>query len=418
MENKRIYFDNAATTFPKPPEVIDAVTHYMRDIGCNINRSSYSGAYEAGDAVLETRCRLKELFNAPDERNIIFTENVTMSLNMVIKGLVRQGDHVLTTSAEHNAVMRPLVRMAEEGVISIDRIACDACGFTDADMVDKYLTDRTKLVVMSHASNVNGVIRPIAGIGRLCRERGVLFVVDCAQTAGVLDLDMEDMCIDALCFTGHKGLFGPQGIGGFALGRNAADMVCTVFEGGTGSDSHLETMPEFLPDRFEPGTLNIPGIYGLNAGLKFIEEKGIANIRNRENALCRRFLKGIEGITGVHVIGRDTDSAECMEKTCDDVDSRFRCNGSCGDCPSNTGEKYVAVVSLVFDSWDPAEAAFELEKEFGIDTRVGLHCAPSTHKTLGTYPTGTIRLSFGYFNTEEEIDHGIKAIGELCKRRG
>ncbi len=401
MGVKRIYFDNAATTFPKPPEVIDAVTHYMRDIGCNINRSSYGGAYEAGDTVLETRQLLKELFNAPDERNIIFTENVTMSLNMVIKGLLKHGDHALTTAAEHNAVIRPLVKMADDGIISFDRVACDAAGFTDADSVEKYITDKTRIVVMSHASNVNGIIRPISEIGRLCRERGLLFIVDSAQTAGVLDIDMESMNIDVLCFTGHKGLFGSQGIGGFAVGERAEKLLDTVIEGGTGSVSHLETMPDFLPDRFEAGTLNIPGIYGLNAGLKFIRRTGLENIRERENMLCERFIAGIAGFTGVHVIGREFGKEDIRRaETPKDVD------------------KYAAVVSLTFDGLDAAEVAFILEDEFGIETRVGLHCAPSTHKSLGTYPAGTVRFSFGYFNTEEETDHGIKAIGELCKRRG
>ena len=402
----RIYFDNAATTYPKPDGVIEAVTHYMKDIGCNINRSSYAGAYEAGDTVLETRQLLKDMFNAPDERNIIFTENVTMSLNMAIKGLLKAGDHALTTAAEHNAVMRPLVKMADDGMISFDRVACDVTGYTDADMVEKYINDRTKAVVMAHASNVNGRVRPVGEIGRLCRERGLLFIVDAAQTAGVLDIDMELMCIDVLCFTGHKGLLGPQGIGGFAIGKRAEKLLDTAFEGGTGSVSHLETMPEFLPDRFEPGTLNIPGIYGLNAGLKFIGRTGTEAIRRRENMLCGRFLKGIEGIAGVRVIGREA------------AEGCFICSGSCGDCPSRETERYVAVVSLTFDKWDAAEAAYALESEFGIETRVGLHCAPSAHKTLGTYPEGTVRFSFGYFNTEEETDHGIKAVGELCKRRG
>ncbi len=401
MGVKRIYFDNAATTFPKPLEVIDAVAHYMRDIGCNINRSSYGGAYEAGDTVLETRQLLKELFNAPDERNIIFTENVTMSLNMVIKGLLKQGDHALTTAAEHNAVIRPLVKMADDGIISFDRVDCDATGFTDADTVEKYITDKTRIVVMSHASNVNGIIRPISDIGRLCRERGILFIVDSAQTAGVLDIDMESMNIDVLCFTGHKGLFGPQGIGGFAVGERAEKPLDTVIEGGTGSVSHLERMPEFLPDRFEAGTLNIPGIYGLNAGLKFIQSTGIENIHKRENMLCDRFLAGIAGFEGVNVVGREFGKEDIRR----------------AETPKDA-DKYAAVVSLTFDGWDAAEAAFILEDEFGIETRVGLHCAPSAHKTLGTYPAGTVRFSFGYFNTEEETDHGIKAIGELCKRRG
>ncbi|MBO4505165.1 MAG: aminotransferase class V-fold PLP-dependent enzyme, partial [Lachnospiraceae bacterium] len=349
-----------------------------------------------------TRQQIKELFNAPDERNVIFTANVTTSLNMVLKGLLKPGDHVLTSSMEHNAVMRPLTALKEKGIISFDRVPCDACGFTDAMSLEKFIMPNTRAVVMTHASNINGAVQPVADIGRLCRERDILFIVDAAQTAGVLDIDMEEMCIDVLCFTGHKGLMGPQGTGGFCIGKRAEGLIDTVLEGGTGSASHLETMPDILPDRYEPGTLNLPGIYGLSAGLDFIAKTGTKSIRERERALCERFIKGIKDIPGVGFVGRHTDDQVCNGVGVDAKDSN----------------KYVAVVSLVFDGIDAARAAYELEDEFGIMTRVGLHCAPAAHKSLGTFPEGTVRFSFGYFNTEEEIDHGIEAIGKLCERRG
>ena len=402
MEKKRIYFDNAATSFPKPEKVADEVCRYIKEVGSNVNRSSYASAYDAGEKVLAARQQIKELFNAPDERNVIFTANVTMSLNMVLKGILKPGDHVLTSSMEHNAVMRPLTALEEKGIISFDRVPCDACGFTDAMSLEKSIMTDTRAVVMTHASNINGAVQPVADIGRLCRERDILFIVDAAQTAGVLDIDMEEMCIDVLCFTGHKGLMGPQGTGGFCIGRRAEGLIDTVLEGGTGSASHLETMPDILPDRYEPGTLNLPGIYGLSAGLDFIAKTGTITIRERERALCERFIKGIKDIPGVGIVGRNTDDQVC--------------NGV--GVEAKDPDKYVAVVSLVFDGIDAARAAYVLEDEFGIMTRVGLHCAPAAHKSLGTFPEGTVRFSFGYFNTEEEIDYGIEAIGKLCERCG
>ena len=406
---RRVYFDNAATTFPKPEGVADAVYNYIRNVGSNINRGGYSSAYEAQDIVMETRGRLKALFNAPDERNVIFTSGATMSLNMILGGLLKQGDHVLTSSMEHNAVMRPLTLLDERGIITFDRVMCGADGSIDIGEVESAVRDNTKVIVMTHASNVNGVILPVRNIGRLCRERGIYFVVDAAQTAGVIDIDMEDMCIDALCFAGHKGLMGPQGIGGFVLGRRldgsdgpghgavlkaAAALPDTLIAGGTGSMSHLETMPTFLPDRFESGTLNIPGIYGLNEGLKFIEKVGMKTIGAHENELAGMFEKELEGITGVRVVGRNkvTGNAVTAEHT--------------------------GVTSVVFDNIDCAKAAYILDDEFGIQTRVGLHCAPSAHRTIGTFPGGTVRFSFGYFNTREEVAYGAEAVRSICERCG
>lgn len=389
MANKteRVYFDNAATSFPKPEAVAGAVYNYIKNIGSNVNRGGYSSAYEAEDVIMDTRAMLVRMFNGGDERNVVFTSGVTMSLNMVLQGLLKQGMHVVTSSMEHNAVMRPLTMLADAGRITFDRAACDERGYLTAENVEKLVNERTGAVVINHASNVCGAVQPIGEIGRMCRERGLYFVVDAAQTAGIIPIDMQDMCIDALCFTGHKGLLGPQGTGGFILGERLLmpGTVNTLIAGGTGSASHLETMPEFMPDRFEAGTMNIPGIYGLNEGLKFIEKTGIENIHKKEAALAERFAAGVKDMPGVRVIwGRDRER--------------------------------VGVVSLVFTAMDQARAAFILDEEFGIQTRVGLHCAPSAHRTLGTFPEGTVRFSFGYFNTEEEVDYGIKAVGSICER--
>lgn len=416
MTEKRVYFDNAATTFPKPEKVADAVYDYIRNVGSNINRGGYSSAYDAEDVVIETRSRLKKMFNAPDERNVIFTSGVTMSLNMVIKGLVHRGDHVLVSAMEHNAVMRPVVQLADAGVITFDRVPCDTEGRLDASRVKMYISKNTRLVVMSHASNVCGTVQPIGDIGRLCRDMGLYFVVDAAQTAGVLDIDMEAMCVDALCFTGHKGLLGPQGVGGFILGSRltGAEMPETLIAGGTGSISHLETMPEFLPDRFEAGTLNLPGIYGLNAGLEFIEKTGMSVIARRERDLAERFVAGIRDVDGVKVIGRGASKRGTDDS--DGAASAFTCNGQCGDCRGCGEVDNVGVISVAFTGMDQAGAAYILDREYGIQTRVGLHCAPSAHRSLGTFPEGTVRFSFGFFNTEQEVDYGIKAVRSICGR--
>ena len=423
--HRRLYFDNAATTFPKPESVAEAVCDFIKNVGSNVNRGSYESAYSAADAVLEARGRINRLFNGPDERNVIFTSGVTMSLNMVLQGALRNGDHVLTSSMEHNAVMRPLVQLRDAGRITFDIVPCDADGYLDADRAEKYITSKTRALVVNHASNVNGAVQPIGQLGKLARDNNLLFIVDAAQTAGSVPLDMDKHHIDALCFTGHKGLLGPQGTGGVVLGRRLSEpgTMTPLIAGGTGSFSHLETMPEVLPDRFEAGTLNLPGICGLNAGLAFIEETGTANIHKKETELAQRFADGLRDVQGVRVLWgayRQNEENETMTAP-DSLDTHgghFTCSGSCPDCEgcANAQER-VAVVSVVFEHMDQAEAAFLLDSEFGIETRVGLHCAPRAHRTLGTYPEGTVRFSFGYFNTQEEVDYGIEAVRSLCRRR-
>lgn len=381
---KRIYFDNAASSFPKPRAVSDAVYRYMTEVGSNINRGGYDEAYEAEDTVFECRERLCNLFCGSDPKNLVFTGSITQSLNIIIKGLLRPGDHVLVSAMEHNAVMRPITQLKKQG-IEFCRIPADKNGQLILSELPSLIKKNTRLMVCTHASNVNGAVQPIEALGRICRENGIIFIVDSAQTAGVLDIDMERQFIDCLCFTGHKGLMGPQGTGGFLLRDGLKDDIEPLISGGTGSLSHTEEIPDFMPDRFEPGTLNLPGIYGLNAAVKWLSEQGIKSIRDKEQELCSYFLSSIAGIYGVEPVGRGADA------------------------------EYAAVLSLRFPGNDPAELARRLDYDYGIATRVGLHCAPNAHKTLGTYPEGTLRLSFGYFNTKEEIDYAVQAIGSLCK---
>ena len=381
----KLYLDNAATTYPKPPAVAQAVYSCIANSGVNINRGCYAAAYELEEQVLDTRQLLCGLFHGPDCRNVIFTKNVTESLNVLLKGFLREGDHVLTSSMEHNAVMRQMVQLEKAG-ISFTRVPCDGQGRLDPDALERCLRPNTRLLVMTHASNVCGTVLPIAQAGDFCRAHGLRFFVDSAQTAGVLDLDMEAMHIDALAFTGHKGLLGPQGTGGFLLAEGLAAELEPLLSGGTGSISHTEDVPAFLPDRFEPGTLNLPGIAGLRQGLLFLQETGIANIRQHEQALAQRFLQGLRPL---------------------EEEGQLRILAG--------GEERVGVVSVQTLKKELSQAAFELDDRFGIMTRVGLHCAPAAHRTLGSYPVGALRFSFGWYNTPRQTDRALEALGEVCR---
>ena len=382
---ERIYFDNASTSFPKAEGVAEAVYHYLKDCGCNINRGGYDEAYQAEETVLRTRQQLTELFHGPDCRNVVFTRNITESLNVLLKGFLKAGDHVLVSAMEHNAVMRPLTQLTEQGV-SFDRIPCMADGTLDVSAMDRLLRENTRAVVMLHASNVCGTLIPVETVGAFCHAHGLRFILDTAQTAGVFPIDMEAMHIDALAFTGHKGLLGPQGIGGFILQPDMVPLVQPLIAGGTGSISHEEQMPSFMPDRFEAGTMNLPGIMGLHAALCWLERETIAAVRSHELELTERFLSGALDIPCLRVVGRQ------------DIAGR------------------AGVVSVVPENADPALAADALGREYGIMVRVGLHCAPNAHKTLGTFPTGTIRFSFGRWNTPQQVDTALSALRELCGR--
>ena len=379
-----IYLDNASTTFPKAPTVATAMSDYITNRGININRGSYALAYDVEDIIYTTRQRLHPLFNGHDPAHVIFTQNVTMSLNMVIKGLLKAGDHVLVSSMEHNAVMRPLTQLLDKG-ITFDTIPCDSTGFIQMDSIEPLIRPNTVALIINHASNVCGTIQPLESIGSICKTHNLQFIVDAAQTAGVIPIDVKACHIDALCFTGHKGLLGPQGIGGIILTKEMAQNLTPLIAGGTGSFSHLETMPTHMPDAFEAGTLNLPGIIGLNEGLSYIESQGMENIHNHELALTQAFLEGLQSIDVVNIVGKQ------------DIQDR------------------TAVVSITIDSMDPASIAYELESTYHIMTRVGLHCAPRAHQTLGTYPEGTVRFSFGYANTHEDVVSALSALHRILK---
>ena len=388
---KKIYLDQASTSFPKPRQVPDAMYRYMTEIGTNINRGGYEDAYSAEDMVLETRERLCELFHFSQCENVIFTGNITASLNVILKGFLKPGDHVLVSSMEHNAVMRPIRQLEQTGV-SFDRIPCTREGELILSRMEELLRPETRAVVMLHASNVCGTVMPVAQVGEFCREHGLKFILDTAQTAGILPLNMEQMKIDVLAFTGHKGLLGPQGIGGFLCTDEMAHAMEPLLSGGTGSISHTEEIPGFMPDRFEPGTLNLPGIAGLHAALDYLQKTGISNIYEKEMALTEAFLGRLLELESLH----QKDGVPLL-----------RIAGK------KNLDNRVAVVSLQPLKKDPAQIAFELDSRYGIMTRVGLHCAPGAHKTLGTYPTGTIRFAFGHTNIMEEVDAAADALGEL-----
>ena len=376
---KDIYFDNSSTSFPKAPNVGRAMGEFIENGAFNINRGSYEGAYEAGSAVLDTREMLKDLFNCPNSKNVVFTPSVTYSLNFFIKGFLKPGDHVLVTSIEHNAVMRPLVQMEKLGV-EFDAVPCDEEGGVTADDFRAYIKENTKAIITTHASNVCGTIIPIEEIGALCKEKGLVYAVDTAQTAGILNIDMQKANIDFLAFTGHKGLLGPQGIGGFIASDKLEGLIDPVISGGTGSLSDSEEIPDFLPDRFESGTLNLPGIIGLHQALVYLKEAGIDNMRKEKMEITKYFLDQVKEIDGVKVAGKKT------------VEGRL------------------GVVSIDFEGFDNSIVSFYLSSKYKIMTRVGMHCAPRAHKTLKTFPQGTVRFSFSHFNTKEEVDVCIDAI--------
>lgn len=382
MEEERIYFDNGSTSWPKAPNVAEAMAGLLANGAFNINRGNYEGAYEVEEIVLDTRGQLADMFGAGDSRRVIFTPGITYSLNYFIKGFLKPGDHVLVSGLEHNAVMRPLKQMEAFGV-SYDAVHTEEDGTVHPESVEKAVKSSTKAVIMLHASNVCGTILPIREIGEICRRRHLFFAVDTAQSAGTIPVDMEECRIDFLAFTGHKGLLGPQGIGGFVISEELDGCMEPYIAGGTGSQSDSFDMPGLLPDKYESGTLNLPGIIGLHAALSYIKERGLAAIHSRKMELAGYFLEQILEQKGVCVAGK------------------------------KGLEDRVAVVSLDFLEIDNALAAFELEQQYGVMTRVGLHCAPAAHRTLRTYPQGTVRFAFGAENTKDEIDRCVRGIRQI-----
>ena len=380
----KTYLDNSSTSFPKPKEVIDSMTSYMLSIGGNVNRGSYKNSFDAENMIYETRELLCDFFNFHKPENVIFTSNITASLNTIIKGLFNSGDHVIISSMEHNAVLRPLNSVKKLGV-EFSVVPCPIVGKLDVPSLYKYIKPNTKAIIMSHSSNVCGTIQPFKEIGDFCKKNNIYFIADTAQTAGVIPIDMNEMNIDILCFTGHKSLLGPQGIGGFIISEELSKITRPLIEGGTGSFSEYDFQPLYMPDKFESGTLNIPGIYGLNAGIKYINSIGINKIKKHEEVLTEKFISEVIKIKEAKIIGL----LSCNDRT--------------------------AVVSLDFPSYDNAEISYLLDKNYGISVRCGLHCAPLAHKTLGTFPNGTIRFSFGIFNTLEDITYTIDSIKKVIR---
>ena len=379
---EKIYFDNGSTSWTKAPKVAEAMADLLTHGAFNINRGNYEGAYEVEATVLDTREQLARLFHAKDSRSVIFTPGITYSLNYFIKGFLQSGDHVLVSGMEHNAVMRPLKQMEAIGV-TYDVVRTEVDGTIQPEDVERAIKNNTKAIIMLHASNVCGTIVPIKAIGEICRRHHLFFVVDTAQSAGTIPVNMQECNIDFLAFTGHKGLLGPQGIGGFLISEELNDQMKPYIAGGTGSQSDVLQMPESLPDKYESGTMNLPGIIGLHAALSYIEETGIMTIHRKKLELTQYFLENVKEFSNIRIVGK-----EGMKDR-------------------------VAVVSLDFVQEDNAVIAFELEQNYGIMTRVGLHCAPIAHRTLHTYPQGTVRFAFSASNTRGEIDQCIEGFREI-----
>jgi cysteine desulfurase family protein len=386
MNRNIIYFDNAATSWPKPPEIIAAMQNYMQNIGGSPGRSGHRLSIEAARIVFDTREKISQLFNVPDPLRIVLTRNATEALNIAIFGFLKTGDHVITSGMEHNSVMRPLRAMEARG-IDITVVSCDSEGILDPVNIVKAIKKNTKAIFITNASNVTGTVMPVSDIGRIAREHGLVLCVDAAQTAGCYPIDVIEMNIDLLAFTGHKALFGPSGTGGLYIREGLEKSIEPICVGGTGSRSEVEVQPDFMPDRFEAGTPNTVGIAGLRAGVEFILSKGVAQIKNKEEKLVQMFIDGVRELPGIILYGQ------------------------------KSMELRTPVVSFNIAGMDPAAVALDLDERFGIMSRSGLHCAPSAHKTIDTYPVGTVRFSFSYFNTEEQIITSIEALQKISKSR-
>ncbi len=376
-----IYCDQAATSFPKPRGVVEAISSFLTNASGSPGRSAHRWAIEAGRAVFEAREAVAGLFNCPSSEQVIFTANVTESLNLVLLGLLQSGDHVVTTSMEHNSVMRPLQYLKESRNVDFTVVFCDDQGRLAPEDIQEAIRPETKLIIVNHASNVTGTILPIEAVGNI--KGDAFFLVDAAQSAGVIPVDMQKAKIDFLAFTGHKSLLGPTGIGGLCLPRDVP--LNPLKRGGTGSRSESWIHPDFLPDRYESGTPNTVGIVGLKAGIKFILDQGLEQVRAHEVNLASRMMDGLSPVNRVRIYG-----------------------------PRTTDEK-TAIVSLNVENKSPSEVCLVLDRKYGIMTRGGLHCAPVAHKTIGTFPGGTVRFSFAYFNTAEEVDQAVRSIYEISR---
>ena len=375
-----IYLDNAATTYPKPDKVYDAVIDCMKNYGANPGRAGHKLAIAAGRIIYEARENVAKLFNIENPMNIIFTHNATDSLNLAIKGILKSGDHVITTSIEHNSVIRPIKSLEEIGIENTI-VSCDKYGQLNPTDIEKAIKPNTKLIVTTHASNVCGTLVDIKEVGDIAKKNNILYLIDASQTAGIYDIDLKKLNIDMIGIAGHKGLLGPQGTG--VLYIREGIRLKQLKEGGTGSKSEELTQPDIFPDKYESGTHNTPGLAGLNAGVKFILEKGIDNIRYHEEELTGYFIEELKKIPNIKIYGP--------------MDSK----------------KQASVVSINIGNIDSGEISYILDDVYNIATRSGLHCSPLAHKTLGSFEQGTVRFGIGYFNTKSDIDKALSALKDI-----
>jgi cysteine desulfurase / selenocysteine lyase len=380
-----VYLDNAATTFPKPEIVMRRMVETYLSMGVSPGRGSYDLAWEAQGVVWRTRQKIARFFGASDPERVIFTNNASDALNIAIQGMIKPGDHIVSTHLEHNSVLRPLNHLHDKGIIEYDLVYPDGQGYIHPDDVKRAITPATRLVVVTHASNVIGTVQPIAEIGRVCKEKGVPLLVDAAQTAGVIQIDMKASHVAALAFTGHKSLLGPTGIGGLILDRDVN--IEQTRWGGTGVESKSRFHTPAFPYRMEVGTLNLMGIIGLSESISFLEDQSIARIHKKEMALLKRLRDGLSRIEGVTVY--------------------------CTNDLSN----HVALLSANINGLDPEDVGEMLNHDFGIAVRTGLHCAPGVHETIPTTPRGSVRFSLGPFNTEAHIDHTVEAMRFIADSR-
>jgi len=382
-----IYFDNAATSWPKPPGVAEAMLHFLKNVGANPGRSGHRLSVEAGRIVYQAREAVAQILAVPDPLRVVFGSNVTEALNLALRGYLRPGDHVITSSMEHNSVMRPLRALAADGTggsIELTVVPCSAEGLLDPADLDAAVRPDTAMIVLNHASNVSGSLLPIREAGVIARRHGCLLLVDAAQTAGAYPIDMEADKIDLLAFTGHKALGGPMGTGGLVIGKRVdLDRLAPLTRGGTGSRSEWEEQPGFLPDMFESGTANAVGLAGLAAGASWILAQGIDAIRQHEMMLTQRLIDGLQAIPGVTIYG------------------------------SRKASQQTATISFNIAGIEPSEVGLRLDDEYAIMSRVGLHCAPAAHRTLGTFPHGTVRFGLGALNTTGEVDVALQAVAEI-----
>jgi cysteine desulfurase / selenocysteine lyase len=386
MTQQLIYLDNAATSWPKPQAVSNAMLQFMQEVGANPGRSGHRMSIQAARVVYNAREAVAELFNAPDPLRVVFCLNVTAAINLALYGLLRPGDHVITSSMEHNAMMRPLRALEQRG-IQLTIVECSPEGNLDPSFLEQAIQANTVLIALTHASNVNGALLPIRQAGQIARRHGILLLTDEAQTGGSYPVDMQANCTDLLAFTGHKSLYGPTGTGGLILGERVdPQRIQPIIQGGTGSRSEFEIQPTFLPDRYESGTNNAIGLAGLNAGLRWLMDRGVEAIRTHELSLLRMLIEGLSATPGLQVYG--SSDPNCR----------------------------TAVVSFNISGMQPSEAGLRLDEEYGILCRVGLHCAPAAHKTLGTFPVGAIRFGLGAFNTSTEVETALQAVASLAKK--